>query len=84
MREVNKLALIALIKVILIFAPISVIVLYLYYIFGQFLISHNMGDIVFIPQLFTIIFLLYVAKRMLGPTMKKMSALRRDHKRDGG
>lgn len=84
MRKVNKLALIALIKVILIFAPISVIVLYLYYIFGQFLISHNMGDIVFIPQLLTIIFLLYVAKRMLGPTMKKMSALRRDHKRGGG
>jgi hypothetical protein len=80
MREINKIALHALGKMLLIFFPLVVFIFYGCYVIDKLIISYGMRQFTFVPATISAVLSYYIAGRLIGKDMVRMAELRREEK----
>jgi hypothetical protein len=77
MRQMSKLFLNSLVKMLLIFLPAALVVFYGCYLLMEMMIAHGMQQYAYVLALLSAEFLYYIARRLIARDLKRMAELRK-------
>lgn len=77
MREINKLLLGAVAKMLLVLLPVALVVFYGCYLLDEIMIEHGMKQFAYVPALLSAGVLYYIARLLIARDLKRMAELRK-------